>query len=88
VCRTEFTAPPPATGPLTTRPRTRLSPQNSAACAADAPARVALLLRTAAALLRAPDAALDALEAAAAAGAPRALQVVLGSGQLEEHMRM
>ena len=63
-------------------------PRRSAACVADAPARVCLLLRTSAAVLRAPDAALEALAAAAGAGALRALEAALASPELQEHMRM
>lgn len=57
-----------------------------AACAADRPDAVTLLLAALARLTRSADCALDALIAAAGAGSEAALGAVLASPQLRDHM--
>lgn len=81
------TPDPPSLAPqLTIRnhlaAQTTQQTNNSAACAADAADNAMLLLRAAAALLPHGDSALEALQAAGAARAPRALAAVLGSAEL------
>ena len=72
---------------LRPQPPPPLCEHDRAACVADSPACVSLLLRTTSAITRSQDCVLHALPIAAGAGSERALGALLASPELLEHMR-